>query len=742
MCLSGFSLSRGLSKITNHTDFYAKLLVGGKHGQKNSDDALAYQGSGKFLSGSDIFKSRSYFVHSNFMDINLNKVLKLDIKNKFGIGKPDEPKKSGYSQSRPQPYRIWKLTGCNASIFLRGTYGQNQTKQDNVIAGKASGASLTSGISLNTRSYFVHPNFTDISLSGSYNPSINSNYAVGMPNYTEKSDLAALDYSIQFFKKQKFVLITNGGFSNGNSNFDYISRIKYKNSYSRTFFSLPNKIVPFTLSYNYSKLEQKIIESNRLFGTTENLFRATAEKSFTDFDNTSISYDHSNFSSYQNDVSNNYSYRNRIYFDMLNINNNISFFLDKKKNYNFRSNISSTNSFGNLKISNLMLSENLSMKLPKRFFWTNNYTYGIVKQDLYSQGSNISYNQSFQSALSHQLYSSLSTQVMYGYNEGKSNGVFRQQNNSFGGNVTYSKIIPYGHLQLNYSYNKIFTSITTPPTTLYIAHERYLLSDGTTTLLSNQHVDMASIVVTDVTGTIVYILNTDYLLINNDPVIEIVRIPGGAIPNNTDVYIDYSAVKPGNLKYTSNTHVFFANVLLFKNRLNLSYTFSKQNFYDVSSASEVQILNYYLRHQALAQVDFVFIKAGVEYDYSKSSISPYYGMRYFIKYQQIFYRRISVTANADMLDRLMLDEAQRRQDIEFSCKLAYAVNENIVVNTDYSYRKMTGRGINLDLQTAKLVVSANVRKLHLSLGTDFYLSSYFSTKISYKGAYIQLIRNF
>jgi hypothetical protein len=58
------------------------------------------------------------------------------------------------------------------------------------------------------------------------------------------------------------------------------------------------------------------------------------------------------------------------------------------------------------------------------------------------------------------------------------------------------------------------------------------------------------------------------------------------------------------------------------------------------------------------------------------------------------------------------------------------------------YRSIKGRGVDLELTTARLEVTTELHRLLLSLGGEFYQNTESDSRLRFKGVYIQLTRNF
>ncbi len=638
---------------------------------------------------------------------------------------------NGYSQNNSSPFKVWQLTAFSGQARIAGNYRESQSNMGE-MNNKQSDAYLNGVFQVRTQSFFVHPNFMQVNLNGTYNPETRRQYYIGVPNFSEKSNNEGVDVSAIFFKKKNINFTTRASMYNSIQNIENITSVKSKSSQLGTALSYSNKFLPFTLDYTQQKTEQNTLGSNRNFNMENQFYQATSNKSFTSHDNNSFLYLHTNGTSLQND--NNLVSPLRTYYnvDLFSLNNGL--FFDKKKNYTFNSSISNSNERGSILYNRLYGQENLNLRLPKNFALNNSYIWGITKQEL-----NKINNQGIQSELCHKLYESLNSRLFFQNNQTNMTS-YQEQRNKIGIDLKYVKKIPTGKLSLSYIYSKEYKNVKTPSTLLNILREEYILSDNQITLLKNQTVNIQSVVVKDVTGAIIYQPNLDYILIDKNPYVEIVRMPGGLIANNASVYIDYTAMKPGLYNYNTNMNSFAGDVLLFKNKLNVYYRFFTQDFSNINKA-ENQILNYYLRHIVGVRLDFYFIKGGVEYEYYKSTINPYQGLKYFFSYQKV-YKNLFFTFSANMTDFQISDENAKRRDMDITCKVAYSIFNYVKIDADYMYRTMKGRGIDLELQTSKIALTTNIHKLYISLIGELYWNRNLGSKTNYKGTSIQLTRNF
>ncbi len=143
-----------------------------------------------------------------------------------------------------------------------------------------------------------------------------------------------------------------------------------------------------------------------------------------------------------------------------------------------------------------------------------------------------------QAGLTHQLYDSLFTNLrVFGSHED-----FAPSSEDIGGlslQETYRKRIPWGTLTVDAGAGYQVTDIHTQPGPISIVNESHTLSNTAITFLNNPNVVLSTVVVTDSTGAILYLLNTDYTLTPNGTMTQIQRLPAGAIADGASVLVRY-----------------------------------------------------------------------------------------------------------------------------------------------------------------------------------------------------------
>jgi hypothetical protein len=176
--------------------------------------------------------------------------------------------------------------------------------------------------------------------------------------------------------------------------------------------------------------------------------------------------------------------------------------------------------------------------------------------------------------LTHLLYENLTTTLG---GDATFNDFSGGQENSYEPrlDLLYQRRIPWGNFSLNGGWNYRVTTREGGDTLIPVIDEPQTLFTGVVTLLDNDGVDLNSpILVTDITGTRVFVENQDYRLIPQDSFVQIERTVFGAIADGQTVLVDYSFFGDEAFDDALFSQIYGVQFHLW-NALTLSYRFQK-----------------------------------------------------------------------------------------------------------------------------------------------------------------------
>ncbi len=633
-----------------------------------------------------------------------------------------------FSQKSPESFKFFGIRGYSGELGLRAFYRDLDHTSENYYDTQKS-FYYSGGLSLNASTYILHPNFCTIDLGAGYMPeSGRDNYLVS-PDFSEVRTLKKLNILASFLNQKKITFIASANYDESYAKRENLTDVKTTNKYVGGSVTYTNKYVPVTLDFYKRNLIQAEIQTGRVFKIDQTNFEAKAEQSFTANDRQQLIYSH-RFSSNLNE--NNYYTAN--YFDEINFFSN--FALGAKKLFLFNTTISDIIQHGSYQYSRLQAMENLVIKLPANFTFITNYSYYNINQPFGKQVQNTSTN-----SLNHKLFKSLNSRLFFEYTTIK-HAVFSEYNSKTGFEFNYSKKTPIGQLQLSYGYFRYHQEFNSDSVNIQVVNEEYVLSDSKIVLLKRPYISISSIVVKDVTGTIIYQSGLDYILIERGKYIEIRRIPSGLIPNEGTVFIDYIAKQPSSYKYDANNHMFSANVGLFNGKVDIYYRYAFQGYINLVNTDFIT-LNYFTQNIVGFRVGFNLVSGGAEYEDYKSNIMPYHRIRVYINMQKTF-NKLTVLINGNLQNYTMLNEPESRIQnyMDVTGKVSYNIIKQTRLNLDVMYRKQQGRGIDLDLLTARLEVTSVIYQLYVTAGIEVYRRNYIGDRLNFKGTYIQISRRF
>lgn len=634
---------------------------------------------------------------------------------------------------------IWRLTAVSGEFRMSGMYLKQDIERGN-FADTSNSMLLSGGILLNANSYFWHPNFLQVDVGLEFTPEIykddnpdsiisrNDNY-LGILNQGETRTLKKLDIRTTLFQKKNINLTTFTTLAQNYNNRELLSSIKTNSKAWGGVLTFNNSFLPLSVAFQQGRIDQEETGTGRLFKYENSNLEGRTGRSFGKHDKHELVMSLNEFRRTEREVA---LVKNTIAEASL----SNELFLDKKQHVRFHSLITAGDQTGYDTLQRLQAIETLNIKLPLGFDLGGNYTYYDIDRE--SQALN---QQIYRGVLSHKLFESLFSRAFY-ENIQTSQTSYDQSDEREGVEFNYIKKLPLkGTLNLGYSQMRQHEDKKGESTAMRTIREEYVLTDGLIVQLKRPFVEINSIVVRDISGTIIYQLNFDYLLFTSGKFIQIQRVPGGQIPNNATVYIDYTAIIPGDYAFDMKHELYSAGITFFKQLIGLYYRQSEQSYSNLKTTDFVT-LNSFTQKIYGFRTEYKVFSAGVEIDDNNSTILPYYLTRYFFSIQGFYWKRLLFSLNGNYSDYHLIEEDEYQQYTDISAQFAYQLSEKSRFNFDAGYRQQSGKGIDLDLLNARLEYSTQIRKLHLTLGVQSFRRDYLQETDNFNGAYFRISRRF
>ncbi|MBW6493594.1 MAG: hypothetical protein K0B16_03365 [Burkholderiaceae bacterium] len=220
--------------------------------------------------------------------------------------------------------------------------------------------------------------------------------------------------------------------------------------------------------------------------------------------------------------------------------------------------------------SGVSLSESLNWKHTNRL----SSTYNIIHSSESTEGVRVE-NSSLRAGLTHSLYENLLSSVSASASTGS------QGQSSYGGQLgfSYQRRIPGGMIYASIGSDYRVTKRSFGSTYQAVIGESHALNDAEVTLLDNRQVDLSSVRVTSLDGSITYVEGIDYTLALIGSSLRISRSPFGAIGPGQTVRIDYSWLADPAFDDATRSDSYGLGFYLWSAwRINYRYGQSRQEF--------------------------------------------------------------------------------------------------------------------------------------------------------------------
>ena len=625
---------------------------------------------------------------------------------------------------------FWKLYSYSGELRFNGFYRQQERKgNQGQIDEIQKSVLLSPGILLQTKNYIWSPKFLMIDIDGEYSPVKSNEKFLVIPEQRENMNINKFDARIILFPQNKFSVVSYVNYGRMYNNREFISPLKAisKNWGSTIHYRI--KKIPFSIGYTSWKQDEEEIQTGRKFQNRQNNFEGRVSTSFRKTDNQELVVSHNQF--FRKDFS-----KSEVFNNITNVNYNNSTFFGTGKKINLSTFLTGTWQKGLETFTRYQAIENSNWEINKSLRSGANYTFFAEQRPLHSM-----YQHRTGVNLRHQLFQSLQSQIAYDY-ASTTNSVFREQFLISTLDLRYSKKLLKKHnLDISYRYNLQAQKWNSQDGFITVINEVVTLKDGQLTLLARPYITATGIRVKDATGTIIYQLNFDYILITQNNHIQIQRMPGGQIANNTTVYVDYTAVQPGSYQYTSTNYLFSAELSFFNRMFGIYYRKSVQD-YDRLKKTDFLILNYFDQQVVGFKLDYKDLSGGFEYDNMNSTVLPYKLFRYYVNLNRTINSKMMVSVNGNLYDYKMLNNIENFQFFDVSGTAAYHFTPKVSWINSVTYQKQNGEGVDLNLASFKSEMNVTVHKLFFSVFYNYYDRSIFDERIRFNSVNVRIARKF
>ena len=628
----------------------------------------------------------------------------------------------------PRKTVFFGFTNIGGEIYIKGLYRRQTTWRDD-IKEILETYQISGGVKIRTGFFVFNPNILQIDINAGYSPETRKENYIIMPDLGEVNTLKNLDVRAVFFSSKKVSFGGNITLNENYSNRENLSDIRSRNRGYGGFLNLNNNYAPINISYKTEKWYQKEIQNGRIYNIDQSELSSTLLTRFSPYDKHEISYSHLYFLNDDNEF-----IKNKSITDQINMNNNFNF--DKKGKYHLYITSSALDRKVNSKYTRINTFGNFGADMPRHFRLNASYGYNYTLQELQKLDQH-----KVNFIAGHKLYNSLNTEIFTEYIH-SSHSQYKGDDSKLGFNIQYSKKIPLnGNISLAYRYAWNYKDRESSSFTVNVFNEEYILKDGSIILIDKPYVNSATLVITDVTGAIIYQPGFDYFLIPQGNYLEIQRIPGGQIANNAKVYISYTYTQPGMYSYNANNHNFRAQLSFFKNMVELYYSYAGQKFMRLMQTEYLQ-LNTFDQNIFGLKLNYRFVSGGVEHDIYKSAIIPYYATNYFLHFQGRIFKYFEGSLNGDLRYMTLTEENIKQNSANVAARLALSLKYNTKISLQGSYMFQDYQNIKLNLIMAGIEATTSVRKIFFTLGLQLYKRNYLNEKIYYNGGYVQISRRF
>lgn len=300
------------------------------------------------------------------------------------------------------------------------------------------------------------------------------------------------------------------------------------------------------------------------------------------------------------------------------------------------------------------------------------------------------------------------------------------------------KLGDWGRLNLGYAVTAQPEERTFSGGDIAILDETHTLKDAELTFLALPNADLATLRVTDSSGTILYLAGLDYLVIRRGDLTEIRRITGGHIPDGGVILVSYVARNQNSDRYTNLINSFHWRLDLFGRLLSLYARLT----IDQKPGGTSPTLNEFVDSVVGVESEWRGFQAGAEYEAYHSTLTPYEAIRFREGYsvQPVSYATFGINFSQNFTE--FPDNGRRvdYHDVIARCELRPV--RSLTVKLEGGYRIETGDGVDQTVFTARADVSYTLGRFAALLGYEYQDEAYFADLYRKHYLYLKVRRTF
>lgn len=367
------------------------------------------------------------------------------------------------------------------------------------------------------------------------------------------------------------------------------------------------------------------------------------------------------------------------------------------------------------------------------------YAYDLRK---FNVNGNDNETQTARASLEHQLFESLTSSgaINFFSNDATADELLSDTTRIRGEvNEAYTKRLgKSARLYLNYGVHYEEEERLRQGSYLSVDEESHTLNAGEIAFLKQPFAEASTLLVTDDSGSMVYQENIDYIVIDHGDLLEIRRITGGAISENSEVLISYRADEreAGSFSTLSKNSSF--RIELFERFISI---YGRRNQSDNTGGEDLLFRD---RDQKVLGVDFNWnaIKLKGERKDYQSNITPYETERAELSYSIRPHQRLKLGINFSKDWTTFIEDNRFREYSRITGSAQIRFNRYLSMSLDGGIQDQQGDFVDQDINYARARLSLEMLQLKVDVNYE-YRNEKFSTSFFQKNElYMEARRRF